>query len=382
MRRVILIILVALIALSCSKNKNAKLVGKIEGATDGTVILKILEVSSQRVLDTLKVKSKGEFSHSVTFKDQNPSFYYLYYKEKQIASMVLLPGDQIEIITDTLGANLVISGSQETEKLNELEKSLSSTKKSFDILLNKMQIAKEQGDSKNETAFNYGLGKLYVKQKQFAIKHIYSNPNSIANIILLYHKLAANLPLFADPMDAHIFSRVYDSLNVIYPKWVYLERLKEEIDYREKSNILSSKINDASESGFPDISLPDTKAVTRSLSALSSKVIILSFWTITETPQKMINLDYKELYKKYNSKGLEIYQVSIDRDKTAWATTVSEQNLPWISVCDGLGNNSMAITTYNITQVPTNFIIDKSGTIIAKDVYDNELEKLVISLLK
>lgn len=90
MRRVILIILVALIALSCSKNKNAKLVGKIEGATDGTVILKILEVSSQRVLDTLKVKSKGEFSHSVTFKDQNPSFYYLYYKEKQIASMVLL----------------------------------------------------------------------------------------------------------------------------------------------------------------------------------------------------------------------------------------------------------------------------------------------------
>jgi len=381
MRRIILAVLVALTVLSCSKSNTAKITGNIDGAT-GNVVLKVLEVSAQKTVDTLKLKTGGVFSHSVKLGSSNPSFYYLYYNNKQIASMVLLPGDKIKISADTTGAAPVILGSQETEKLNELEKSLSSTKQNFDLLLKQMLSAKEQGNSQKETALNYDLGKIYVKQKRDAINHIYANPNSITNIILLYYKLSAQIPLFSDPMDALIFRRVYDSLNVMYPGWVYLDRLMEEINYREKSNLLSSKIFDASESGFPDISLPDIKAVTRSLSELSSKVILLSFWTVTETSQKMINLNYKDLYEKYNSKGLEIYQVSIDIDKTAWATVVSDQKLPWISVCDGLGRNSMTLSTYNIKKVPANFIIDKSGTIIAKDVYNSDLEKLIVSLLK
>jgi len=381
MRRIILAVLVALTLFSCSKSKTAKIIGNIDGAT-GNVVLKVLEVSAQKTVDTLKLKTGGVFSYSINLGSSNPNFYYLYYNNKQIASMVLLPGDKIKISADTTGKATLISGSPETEKLNELEKSLSSTKQNFDLLFDQMQTAKEQGDLQKETALNYDLGKIYVKQKRDAINHIYANPNSITNIILLYYKFSPQIPLFSDSMDALIFRRVYDSLNVLYPRWVYLDRLSEEINYREKSNLLSSKIRNSSESGFPDISLPDIKAVTRSLSELSSKVILLSFWTITETSQKMINLDYKDLYEKYNSKGFEIYQVSVDVDKTAWATVVSDQKLPWISVCDGLGGNSMPLATYNIKKVPANFIIDKTGTIIAKDVYDNELEKLIVSLLK
>lgn len=382
MRRIIITALVAFALISCSNNKNAKISGKIEGAKTGAVVLKVLEVSSQKTVDTLKIQSGGEFNYSVDLANEHPNFYYLYYKDRQIASMILLPGDKVKIIADTLGLNFNISGSQETDVLNKLEKNLSSKRQNFDLLMSEMQNAREQGDSKTETALNYDLGKLYINQKREAIKHIYENPNSITNLMLIYHKLAVNIPLFADPMDALIFRRVYDSLNVIYPGWIYLERLNDEIVYREKTDVLNSKILDAKETGVPDITLPNNKAVPISLSSLSSKVIILSFWTITETSQKMINLDYKDLYEKYNSKGLEIYQVSVDTDKTAWATTVAEQNLPWISVCDGLGGNSIALSTYNIKQIPANFIIDKSGTIIAKNVYDNALEKLIISLLK
>lgn len=382
MRRVILAALIALTLFSCSNSKTAKISGKIEGATNGKLVLKILEVSAQKTVDTLKFKAGGEFSHSVNLNGENPNFYYLYYNDNKIASMVLLPGDKIKILTDTLGAVAMLTGSAETAKLNELEKSLFFNKHNFDSLSILMNNATNQGDSEKETALNYALGKLYVNQKQAAIKHIYSNPNSITNVMLLYHRMSDQIPLFADPMDALIFRKVYDSLNVIYPGWVYLERLNEEINYREKSNVLNSKISGAMQSSFPEISLPDIKAVTRSLSDLSSNVILLSFWTITETSQKMINLDYKDLYEKYNSKGLEIYQVSVDIDKTAWATAVSEQKLPWISVCDGQGGNSMPLSTYNVKKLPANFIIDKSGTIVAKDVYDNELEKLIVSLLK
>jgi peroxiredoxin len=190
------------------------------------------------------------------------------------------------------------------------------------------------------------------------------------------------VPLFADVRDVLIFRKVYDTLQTIYPKSVYLSRLLDEIGHREQTEAFNNKILDASERGFPDITLPDREAKMRSLSDLSGKVVILSFWSITDANQRMMNQDLLDLYSRFNSRGLEIYQVSVDTDKTAWARAVAEQNLPWISVCDGFGSGSVAVSTYNIQKVPTIYVIDKSGTIAAKDIFDAELERKIATLLK
>jgi peroxiredoxin len=81
----------------------------------------------------------------------------------------------------------------------------------------------------------------------------------------------------------------------------------------------------------------------------------------------MFNNDLMEIYNKYKSAGLEIYQVSIDTDKTAWATAVKEQNLPWISVCDGKGAASIAVATYNVTAIPSMFVFNRKGDIVASN---------------
>ena len=89
------------------------------------------------------------------------------------------------------------------------------------------------------------------------------------------------------------------------------------------------------------------------------------FWTVADANQKMFNYELLEVYNKYKSAGLEIYQVSIDTDKTAWATTVKEQNMPWISVCDGRGAASIAVASYNVATIPSIFVFNKQGDIIA-----------------
>jgi hypothetical protein len=53
---------------------------------------------------------------------------------------------------------------------------------------------------------------------------------------------------------------------------------------------------------------------------------------------------------------------------------VQEQRLPWISVCDFLSINSPMLQSYNVTKLPSNFLIDRNGNIIAKDLYSDELE--------
>ena len=157
--------------------------------------------------------------------------------------------------------------------------------------------------------------------------------------------------------------------------------LKKESEDRQKYNDMAFKMMGATETSFPDIQLPDINGKYRSLTDLKGKVILLSFWTVSDVKQKMYNKELVDIYQKYNAKGFEIYQVAVDEDKTEWGRTVLTQKLPWISLCDGLGVQSPAVVTYNITKVPTTFLIDKSGNIVAKDIFGSALDSKVASIL-
>ena len=381
MRKILFFVLISALTFSCSSDK-ATLKAKIVGLKNADVVLKVLEINKQKAVDTLKTDENGLIKFTTKIKGKAPNFYYLYYRDNKIASMVLLPGDNIYITTDTLGASQNVEGSPESILLLEIEKNLTTSSTKFDSLYALREQASLAGNKALYDSLGYKLGALYVKSKQAAIKHLYSYPRSITNIPLLYFRFPNNLPLFGDVRDVLLFQKVYDSLQPVYPQSSFLNVLLDEISLRSKSDAFNSKLLDASEVGFPDISLPDTKAKVRTLSDLSGKVVILLFWSVSDVNQKIFNRDLLSLYDKYYARGLEIYQVSVDTDKTAWANTVADQQLPWINVCDGLGSSSPAVITYNVQKAPTLYVIDKSGSIAAKDVYDSKLESLISSLVR
>ena len=63
-------------------------------------------------------------------------------------------------------------------------------------------------------------------------------------------------------------------------------------------------------------------------------------------------------------------------------TAVEEQQLPWISVSDLRGRSSVALGLYNVQRLPANFLIDKEGTIVAKNIYGKSLEAKLDELTK
>jgi peroxiredoxin len=382
MKKIFFATLLIVSVLSCSGPDSIKIKGTVEGADEGVLVLKKLEVSAQRVVDSLDYKENGSFSANIDPGDETtPNFYYLYYNDNKIASLLLYPGDRVEVVTDTSGVNPRTSGSEESHMLSEVEKRLTQANIRFDSLMTLMTAATQSGDQERASELNYELGKLYVKQKQWAIKHVYEHPRAISNVLLLFHRFTPELPLFADVKDVLLLRRAHDSLSLVMPGSPYLQKIYAQIEEREKSELFNSKILAASQTGFPELKLPDTKAQERSLSALEGNVVLLTFWSVTEAEQRMLNQEYLSLYRKYNQRGFEIYQVSLDTDKTAWATTVKEQQLPWINVCDGLGAGSISVRTYNITGLPSNYLIDKEGNVVAKDIYGNELEREVSKLL-
>lgn len=380
MRKLLLLSLSAIIAVSCTSDK-ATINAKIDGLKNATLVMKVLRLNTQSVVDTIKTDAEGSFIYRAKNLSELPEFYYIYYKDTKVASLILEGGDKIYLTTDTLGSIVSVEGSQESTLLNELEKDLAVKDREFENLLMEMNNAIVSKNTILSDSLNYKLGSMFVKNKQDAIKHLYLNPKSLTNVYLLYYKVAGDLPLFGDMRDILLYRRVYDSLNVAYPGSAYLNPLLDEISLREKNESITSKLLDASEVGFPDIKLPDTKSKMRVLSELSGKPFILVFWSYTDVNQKLFNRDLLELYDKYSSSGLEIYQVCVDADKTAWARAVEEQGLPWINVCDGFGSSSQAVATYNIVEVPSIFVIDKSGTIVARDIFDSKLEKVIAGIV-
>ena len=87
--------------------------------------------------------------------------------------------------------------------------------------------------------------------------------------------------------------------------------------------------------------------------------------------------DLEKLYEKYHDKGFEIFAVSLDTDKAAWANIVKNQQLPWINVNDGLGSASSAVGLYSVTSLPQSYLL-LNGKLYDKAIKgDSELQKIL-----
>ena len=128
-----------------------------------------------------------------------------------------------------------------------------------------------------------------------------------------------------------------------------------------------------------DIDLKDVKGRSRKLTDLKGKVVILDFTIYNHSMSAAHNLALRELYNKYSAQGLEIYQVSLDEDEHFWKT--ASDNLPWICVRDANGTYSNYLALYNVTNIPTFFIINKANELCGRSENIADMEGEVKKLL-
>ena len=131
------------------------------------------------------------------------------------------------------------------------------------------------------------------------------------------------------------------------------------------------------------IKLPTVTGDSITLAAQKGKVILLDFWASWCLPCRASNKKLVKLYEKYKPEGFEIFAVSFDEAKKDWEKAIQKDKITWLQVNDPRGSwNAKTAADWNISVLPTSFLINKKGDVVAIDLQGKELEKGIRDLLQ
>ena len=146
----------------------------------------------------------------------------------------------------------------------------------------------------------------------------------------------------------------------------YIKEFKDNSYFKNFENKLIKIKSISIGSVAPDIILNDTSGVPISLASLRGKYVLLDFWAAWCRPCREENPNIVRNYNNYKSYGFDVYQVSLDRTKEDWVRGIKQDKLPWINVSDLKYYQSEAAELYNVDRIPSAFLLDPDGKIIAK----------------
>ncbi len=344
MKKFLMMIIAAIVLTACNGNK-FHVSGTIEGASDTTIVLEQSSNGEWFIIDTVKVNKKGEFSIDATAPEV-PSIYQLRMGNQAIC----FPIDSLDNLTinaklPNFAMDYSLSGSEHAMQVMKIDKEA-------------MRFAGGKGSD----------AELQTWKDQLA-RQIVADPSGIVAYYTI-NKYINGKPLF-DPMndnDLRIIGAVANAFNSFRPedpRTDYLVNLLLDGQRRRRSMTAPTDTVYADVASIIDVKLQDYTGKEYKLSQVAAdhRVVLLDFTAYGTEISPQLNKLLNDIYQSYHSHGLEIYQVSVDPDNVTWREAA--KNLPWITVFDPMGINSQTVGAYNVTGIPTTFII-KGGEIVER----------------
>lgn len=326
MKKTYLFILIWITLIACQDAPSDFLIsGTTEGIQSGTVYLQEFRNKRFYVIDSVQIdEGKFAFSHDL----QLPEIYGLTLDTNKNSYMLFLDDHPVRI-------------------------SLDSTR--------------YYSHTRVEGSGMQDLFLEYRKNPDIAIdSFIRENPASLVSAYILYRYYSYRLS--PDELENHI--ALLDEK--LHPTQ-YVQTLKNLIPTLEEVTV-GKKAPDFAGQG------PDGENLVFS-DHLGEGYLLLNFWASWCGPCRRNNPDVVQTYEKYKDKGLQVFGVSLDKNKDGWIRAIENDQLNWPHISDLAMWDSKIAERYGVRVIPSNFLIDPNGVIIAQNLRGEDLDQTLRELL-
>lgn len=369
---------------SCNEKK-FHIDGTITGAADSTLYFENMSLDGAVKIDSAKLSEDGTFAFEGTAPTA-PEFYRL----RIAGQFINIAVDSTETINikaqyPQMATQYEVSGSEDCQRIKELSLMQSSLQAQVNAIARNPELgAQAVADSVSRIVEAY---KTRVKTE-----YIFKAPMKASSYFALFQTIYAGgqpVLLFnprTSEQDIKVFGAVATSWDTFYPNEkrgenlhnIAIEGMKDVRYLRSQQQAEEIEASNVNTSGILDFTLTDNTGAARSLSSLKGNVVLLDFHLFADQNSMKRIMWLRELYNKYHAQGFQIYQVAIDGDEHFWKTQTAA--LPWIStrVDD---NTSSVLQLYNVQQVPTFFLLDRSCNVVKRDAQIKDIDAEIKALL-
>ena len=380
-RLIFILFILTVVFSSCQKNNGFSISGKISNSEGDTIYLEELHVSTRKPVAKVKIDENGEFEFKGT--TTIPTYYLLLLSDNNFITLLVDSVENVFIEADAanFGKEYVVQGSLGSIQIKELNEHLNRTERKLDSLQQLNNLYKNNAEYPELRArWNQEYAAVIEEQSKFSTSFVLNNPFSMASVYALYQKYRDQSYVIR---DLQTMRTAASALNAIYPNSTLVKALYENTlqFLRDEKAVQMKRFIEQEGVNSPDILLPDTSGKEIALTSLRGKVVLLHFWMAEDQGSRVLNSLLVEAYQKYKSTGFEIYQVNLGVNRSEWIDAIDEDKLKWINVGD-LEGSTKARLSYNVQSIPFNYLLDREGKIVAKNLTGSDLDKTLAKILK
>ena len=379
MKNILFVILFSAFFSCTSSGGGTKYVvdGKIENLSGKKVILEKLSLQQIVAIDSATLDKDGKFKLS-NYADKG--FYRL--RVDSYAWILLLENSNFKFTADSKDPiGYTVSGTEASKEMLEAVKYVSGRQM-------ELQAANEEFYRRQNAGQSQDSLQQFAMQIQMAGQTFENTLKSRVSVskepfVSLYY--VSFLPMNKYPKEN---GDVIKLMEKNYPNSEYTKEMKSayaQIEMQMKAAEMKQKAEAATAIGSTaiDLDYPSPSGKNIKLSSLRGKVVLVDFWASWCGPCRRENPSVVAAYNKYKDKGFTVYSVSLDQDKSRWTSAIAQDGLIWDNhVSDLKGWSAEPAAKYGVQSIPAQFLLDKDGKIIAKNLRGEELDRKLEEILK
>jgi peroxiredoxin len=364
MKKIIYLLVIAIIIASCSSEPHYVIKGKIEGSDSITFYLQKREAGKAVNIDSA-VSKKGSFTLKGGKVDY-PQLIQLVAGDTRKRTSFYLENSEIAI-TGSLDSlfKAKITGSKTQDEYQSFVDSNKPLSDSYSKLVVEYQAATQAGDAARVAVLEKKADSIQTEMKNLQKGFVKNNPGSYVSPSIL-----ASLSYEMDAPEIESMINGMDTTIAALPQMV---TLKERVAVM-KSVAVGQKA--------PDFTLNDVNGNPVALSSkIGSKLLLVDFWAAWCGPCRQENPNVVKVFNEFNKKGFDVFGVSLDQTKEDWVKAIADDKLTWTHVSDLQYWSNAAAKLYAVNSIPANFLLDETGTIIGRNLRGEDLYNKVNEIL-